>query len=54
MSKDDIKKILVPFDGSKFSKKAVAKAIRMAEKFGQRFHSSQLFQAVQTHHLQKS
>jgi len=34
MSKEDIKKILVPFNGSKFSKKAVAKAIRMAEKFG--------------------
>ena len=34
MVDEDIKKILVPFDGSKFSKKAVAKAIRMAEKFG--------------------
>jgi len=33
VSKDDIKKILVPFDGSKFSKKAVAKALRMAKKF---------------------
>lgn len=33
MSKDNIKKILVPFDGSKFSKKAVAKALTIAKKF---------------------
>ena len=33
MSEEKIKKILVPFDGSKFSKKAVQNAISMAEKF---------------------
>ena len=33
MSAGKIKKILVPFDGSKFSKKAAKNAIRIAEKF---------------------
>ena len=33
MTKDDIRKILVPFDGSKFSKKAVLKAAIIAKKF---------------------
>jgi len=33
MINEDIKKILVPFDGSKFSKKAARKAIKIAEKF---------------------
>lgn len=33
MQKRDIKKILIPFDGSKFSKKAIFHAITLAKKF---------------------
>lgn len=34
MTNGDFKKILVPFDGSKYSRNALAEAINMAKKFG--------------------
>ena len=38
MSKDEIKKILVPTDGSKFARKALLHAIIMAKVFGSKIH----------------
>jgi len=38
LSKDEIKKILVPTDGSKFARKALLHAIIMAKVFGSKIH----------------
>lgn len=38
LNKDEIKKILVPADGSKFARKALLHAIRMAKVFGSKIH----------------
>ena len=38
MTKDEIKQILVPTDGSKFARKALLHAIKIAKSFGSRIH----------------
>ena len=38
LTKDEIKQILVPTDGSKFARKALLHAIRMAKVFGSKIH----------------
>jgi len=38
LTKDEIKQILVPTDGSKFARKALLHAIKIAKSFGSRIH----------------